>query len=298
MGVKMNVVKMAGLTLCGMLLAGSALAASVEPTVFDPFKAGNAGFECDAVGSYVYSYKVDNWSSKVDGIDVPVDKNGSYLAEFQDGHSNTITILNSDGTYFDWSATPNPIGAVIVKGGNAANVFYYDPQAASDTNLFSPANASGSPAAVSHATFCWNPEEKMCFKEDTAWAAGSRYVKKGNWATFTGYPTGPVTLLAGQSKPAGTVTFAAVAGGVEITIQLNAGWSFAYSVLEENVHIQGYDAVPPNVNPAPGQFATKESAQGTVFSVVVPAANFYGVHAVVQQVVPCPEAPAEAPELM
>jgi len=290
MGVKMNVVKMAGLTLCGMLLAGSALAASVEPVLFEDWKSGNAGAECGALGpKYMYSYKIDNWAG---------DMNGTYTESFEDGHENNITISNSDGTYFDWSATPNPIGAVIVKGGSAANVFYYDPQASSDTQLYSPVNNSGSPAEVSHATFCWNPEEKMCFKQDTAWSAGSRFVKKGNWATFTAYPTGPVTLYAGQSKPAGTVSFAAVAGSVEITIQLNAGWSFAYSVLEENVHIQGYTVVPPNANPAPGQFATKESAQGTLFSVVVPAANFYGVHAVVQQVVPCPEAPAEAPELM
>ena len=41
-----------------------------------------------------------------------------------DGGSITIT---ADGTYFDWTATLG-IDAVIVKGGNNANVYVYDPE--------------------------------------------------------------------------------------------------------------------------------------------------------------------------
>jgi hypothetical protein len=43
-------------------------------------------------------------------------------------HTNTITILNSDGKVFDYKTDPNGIGAVIVKAGTGANVFYNNPQ--------------------------------------------------------------------------------------------------------------------------------------------------------------------------
>lgn len=82
--------------------------------------------------------------------------NGSETATFADGHSNTLTILNSDGKVFDWSSSPNSIGAVIVKAGQGANVWFYDPQVWSDTGLYGYDNK-----AISHVTFCWNPDPEM-----------------------------------------------------------------------------------------------------------------------------------------
>jgi len=141
-----------------------AMAASVEPVTIDQWQSGDAASECGQLGDFDYAYKVDNWCLEEEGCTNEKDEyfsffdgNGTFLAKFFDGHENLITILNSDGTYFDWSAT-NSIGAVIVKGGNAANVFYYDPQAFSDSGLYSPLNASGKPAEISHVTFCWNPD--------------------------------------------------------------------------------------------------------------------------------------------
>jgi hypothetical protein len=143
-----------------------------------PWDSGSAATECAAATAYTgvtytYGYKIDGWDAG--------DKNGDYTATFGDGHSNTITILNSDGTYFDWSASPNPIGAVIVKGGNTANIFAYDPQANSDTGLYSPDTSSGEPAAVSHATFCWNAptdyEELTVSK-----TAETSYIRTHEWS--------------------------------------------------------------------------------------------------------------------
>jgi hypothetical protein len=131
------------------VLAGAAAATHVEPVLVDPWQSGNAATECAAAGTYQYAYKVDNWDD--------VDENGTYQADFG-AHQNAITISNSDGTYFDWSAS-SPIGAVIVKAGTGANVFYYEPQESSDTGLYGPANDKGNPREVSHVTFCWNPEE-------------------------------------------------------------------------------------------------------------------------------------------
>lgn len=65
--------------------------------------------------------------------------------------------VNTDGTYVSFSSTFG-IGAVIVKGGNDANVYVYEPQRTSDSGLAAPPNASGNPAGLSNITFCWNPE--------------------------------------------------------------------------------------------------------------------------------------------
>lgn len=116
-------------------------------------------------------------------------------------------------------------------------------------------------------------------EEETAWAAGTRYVKKGNWATFTPYSGAPKTvkLLAGQTREAGIVDFSApVNGWVTITISLNGGWFF--QDVSENVKIQDYKFAPSG-NPAPGLFAHKGTSNSTTFSIQVPVNNFYGVHA-------------------
>ncbi len=47
------------------------------------------------------------------------------------------------------------VGAVIVKGSSAANVYYYPDGTFSDSGLASPLNASGGPAGLSNLTFCF-----------------------------------------------------------------------------------------------------------------------------------------------
>lgn len=109
---------------------------------------------------------------------------------------------------------------------------------------------------------------------ETAWAAGNRYVSQGNWATYTPYSriSKSVTLFAGQTYEAGIVYFTPAAGGVNIRITLNEGFSLqdGTSVL----HIQGYNVAPVG-NPSPGKFKTYF---GNSLDVTVPVFNFYGVH--------------------
>lgn len=69
---------------------------------------------------------------------------------------NSITI-DSDGYSFDWMATLG-IDAIIVKGGADSNAYVYVPEDTADTNLISPLNASGSPAAISHIEICYDYE--------------------------------------------------------------------------------------------------------------------------------------------
>lgn len=133
---------------------------------------------------------------------------------------------------------------------------------------------------------CDNPPE-TCFAEETAWAAGTRYVSKGNWATYTSYSgvAQEVILFAGQTMTAGTVAFSAPDNGqVTITITLAEGWFF--QEVAENLKIQDY-AVAPSGNPSPGLFAWKATAPGSPFSIGVPQNNFYGVHVDVMREVAC-----------
>lgn len=110
--------------------------------------------------------------------------------------------------------------------------------------------------------------------DETAWSAGMRYVTKGNWATYTSYAgvAKSVILFAGQYMEAGMVYFTPAAGGVNIRIELNEGWSFSDEY--EPVKIQGYNSAP-RTSPSPGLFNTYK---GTSLNVTVPAFNFYGVH--------------------
>jgi len=121
-----------------------------------------------------------------------------------------------------------------------------------------------------------------CYQTESAWAAGSRYVTRGNWATYTPYSVGSVNIFAGQNKWAGVATFSEVTNGnVTITITLNEGWSL--QEVTNAVKVQGY-TTPPTGNPSPGRFATKSSS----LNVTVPFANYYGIHLDVRQVVECP----------
>lgn len=68
---------------------------------------------------------------------------------------NSVTLASADGVYLDWWATVG-MDAVIVKGGDAATVYMYDPEAFADSGLSAPVNASGHPAALSHVSFCFD----------------------------------------------------------------------------------------------------------------------------------------------
>ena len=84
--------------------------------------------------------------------------NGSFAGDFPDGLMVDVT----DGTYvsFDMEAplviggVEYVVGAVIVKGGNSANVYFYPGGSMADRGLSSPVNRSGKPAGLSNLSFC------------------------------------------------------------------------------------------------------------------------------------------------
>lgn len=70
-----------------------------------------------------------------------------------------VIVASNDGTFVEFTAGPDGVGAAIPMGGSeGGNVYVYQPQALSDPGLASPLNPNGDPAALSHADgFCWNP---------------------------------------------------------------------------------------------------------------------------------------------
>ena len=117
-----------------MVFAGLAGATPITPT----WVAGNPS----ATGlGYDFGYKIDPPTS------------GTYDA----GPGSVTVTFSADGRYIDWTSTFG-IDAVIVKGGEDANVFVYNPPAPSfgDTGLYAPLNGGGKRPAISHVEFAWN----------------------------------------------------------------------------------------------------------------------------------------------
>jgi hypothetical protein len=72
----------------------------------------------------------------------------------------TIDVRDTaDGQVFDWTSNIG-VDVVIVKGGNASNVYTYDPESTGDTGLHAPENRSGNFAGLSHISFCYDDGEE------------------------------------------------------------------------------------------------------------------------------------------
>ncbi|MFY9586321.1 MAG: hypothetical protein WAT66_02575 [Actinomycetota bacterium] len=89
---------------------------------------------------------------KIDGPDF---SNGSH----SDGTLTvTITKYNSDTATFDWSSNIG-VDKVIVKGGDNANVYNYNPESTGDTGLHTPLNPNNNKNyGLSHVSFCYDVE--------------------------------------------------------------------------------------------------------------------------------------------
>jgi hypothetical protein len=204
-------------------------------------------------------------SFSVDGVSIPLNQlangdptctyaEGSFPFKLDNGYSEDIQVV----IVLD---TKSSGGTATIKAGNA--------------------QSGGGCFAYDFVYDCGStPEPCYDYKGETAWAAGSRYIARGNWATFTPYAEGSVNLYAGQHMFAGTVNFSAVNDGmVTITIELDEEWSFQEG--DKAVKVQAYDAAPSG-NPSPGRFT---SYKGNEVEFSVPAANFYGIHLDVQKMV-------------
>lgn len=294
------------------VLGGIALAASVEPVVYemcrgmelgahpDPadcwLSTGDAMYECTQIGDYDFAKR----TGPTDGT-WPLVEKGDFL--------QWVTVTMLDGTSFDWEATPNPVGAVIVKSvgtgiqAGGFNVYIYDPAVPSDTDLsgVTAEKTNGHTTKthtfdINHITFCWGVEG-VCMQDETAWAAGLEFDPDSGWAMYVPYFGEELTvdLMAGQHTDAGDVTFSApVDGWVTITIILEPDWLFYYDVeddeLDNNIKVQDYAVEPDETtSTAPGLFDWKEAADigDSSYTLTVPENLFYAVHVDLATGVPC-----------
>ena len=126
---------------------------------------------------------------------------GVFSGNFPDG----VLVDVTHGKYVDFELE-GPIligdkyyvvGAVIVKGGNAANVYFYPGGTLGDSGLTAPVNASGKAAGLSNLTFCLMekvPELVIALKTYLATPVPGdswTYVRKSAWAVSGGLGVDP-----------------------------------------------------------------------------------------------------------
>ena len=95
---------------------------------------------------------------------------GTYTATFNELgevdpeglYTFTVVVGSEEGESYtkilSWNSN-FPIYGVIVKGGNAFNLYQYGTNVREDTNLVAPVNPSGNPADVSHVSIVICPDE-------------------------------------------------------------------------------------------------------------------------------------------
>jgi hypothetical protein len=83
------------------------------------------------------------------------------------------------------------VGAVIVKGSNAANVYYYPGGTSEDSGLASPENASGNPAGLSNLTFCFVECEPLIIAVKLLYWSADNYP---TGVTYIGFSEGSVAF--------------------------------------------------------------------------------------------------------
>lgn len=135
--------------------------------------------------------------------------------------------------------------------------------------------------------------EKNCYKEETAWSVGTRYVNKGNWGTYTITDTYPKTveIKAGQFHTIGHATFEKVGDEVKISINLDKGRF--NPTKPDNLKIEGYSNINDTrlkATPVPGSFSIKRTVVETgSWSETFPLRAAYAIHIDAERVADCPE---------
>lgn len=124
-------------------------------------------------------------------------------------YTASVTISGTSTT-INWSSTI-PIDAVIVKAGDRANVYEYDPAATSDTGLQTPNNRGGQQAGLSHLVFCFGGTTNEGPQADVAVAktAAGTYDLTHTWTIDKSVSPAVLNMFTGDS------------GSVEYTVSVD-----------------------------------------------------------------------------
>lgn len=144
-----------GITSCSMIEWDDIVSADIGPTLIKKspvFRGGNVDCtQLDFLGYKVMTTARNDYNPKTDSF-----ANGwptGLLVKVYDGKSVSFQI---DGSINLGDGKCYKVGAVIVKGGDASNIYNYSDLGGvtMDRGLVAPNNASGRPAGLSNLTFC------------------------------------------------------------------------------------------------------------------------------------------------
>jgi hypothetical protein len=203
------------------------------------------------------------------------------------------------------TCSPNPYSGEVFKfdfGTSGVTPSYYQLVVnknfavdANSTMIYKSGTNTGCGIGAFEGIGCEIPPQ--CFDGETAWGAGTRFVKQGNWATYFSMTVSSapssitVELLAGQTIHAGSVTVNHDGlGNYSATYNTDSPW-----VLSE-LHFKYYGTTkPPAQNPAPGLFPFKAdfdvpypTTHTFYFTGVTSGKIYLAAHAVVLQPADCP----------
>jgi len=228
--------------------------AGVTPAIID---GGNNGgnLTCEEVGS-AFGTSFDESIGQINYND----------GEFEYPWPAELNVLVTNGTYVSFNLEKPLkidgrcyiVGAVIVKGSNEANVYFYENGAMSDEGLAAPVNPNGNPAGLSNLTFCFyevDCEDEECFEyhEETAWAGIAGDGPSWWFYIEVDEDGGEYPIYAGQKLVEGAFVNIDADG----LLTINLGDNLTLQEVIEAVKIQGYgqDELPAR-RPNAGRFTT------------------------------------------
>jgi len=164
------------------IVAPAAGAAHVEPTVYDSQDHNDPFFHNPSCADVAANVGAGPW------IEFKVNS-GATNGVKSDG-TLSVTISNAAANGFTWQSNID-VDAVIVKAGDAANVYVYDPEESGPDAVETPGKQS-----VSHYTFCYDLEGEISI--DKTPDAGT--VNQGDAMSFT------IVVTAGGDADSENVT--------------------------------------------------------------------------------------------
>jgi len=233
---------------------------------------GNGGnLTCDAVAAYFADINGEpvKFNMTTGKVDYDADNN-----EFKGTWPEWLEVNVVDGIFVDFSVTdgaPYCIGAVIVKGGPDASVYYFADGIKSYQALSAPVNPSNDkPYGLSNLTFCFFECEssELCWKAETAFGGETAGAGSAWWFAFDTQGDMIQKIYAGQKEVPGaaveydevndviTIVFGdniKLQEPVEVTKQhpKTKVWTTSYD--SEQVKVQGYNELPAS-RPSAGLF--------------------------------------------
>jgi hypothetical protein len=229
-------------------IAGPPSGDGIVPTLVD----GNPS--CQTLG-YEFGFKIEGEAGSL------IPANGTYPPSVGTltgtgnlGLPGTLTISNSDGQFFNWSAlftTSTGVDAVIVKGGDNADSFVYVPEDTADTRLHAPFKDSETPRDISHVEFCYDLEASVAIdKTIPNVVTGNESIK----ITFVAVLEGADPSVLANIKGTCDVTFTATETAESCTI----------TGLKPNTTYDIYETVTGGFDAQPSQQVTTGAGGSTV----------------------------------